>query len=96
MDMDARQVATCLPAETLARIEEIKAREARRSAALSGVGAGEGSRAIPAKREEDPAGKVIQMPLRKGSTYPHTGRPACVVLPFRKSIDRGHGYSAPA
>lgn len=85
MNMDARHISDCLPAELRERIEEIKARTERvGNAARPGV--------TPTGREEEDIlpGNVTRMPLRKGSTKPHAGRPACVVLPFRKSIGQGH------
>lgn len=86
MNTEARQVSECLPAELTARIEVIKAREARTSAALSGSGAGE-DRANPVGEESKTTGKVIQMPLRKRRATPQAGRPACQVLRFRNGIE---------
>lgn len=102
MDTNARQVATCLPAETLARIAEYeeKAREARTGAALSGVSAGrmdEKPRAFPAKGEEKPqTGKVIALPVgRPKRSRTNHGRPA-VLLRFDLAMRRREGRHAAA
>ncbi len=95
MDTNARHVSDCLPAELRTRIAEYeeRAREARTSAALSGVSAGEGHRAFPAKGEEKPqTGKVIALPVGRPKRSRDThGRPA-VLLRFDLAMrKRRHG-----
>ena len=91
MDTNAKQIGQCLPADVLNRIEGIKAREARTSAALSGSGAGE-DRAIPVGEESKTTGDVIDfcMSIPKRTASRHSG-PAVVVRFDLDMRRRAHG-----